>query len=166
MTPLKRRDLKLLILGAVVLLVLLTALLFLAGSTMYKSRCACLGEWSGGICRTDGWAYDIPTQAPSPICHLYGIHSERWICIGSWERQPVYSGFGTINYDTCHGLEIDLGQCYGIPYSASSDDKGGPNSCNYPCDDKQMLEACKTQDAIRFDRVTVSCVELGKWCRR
>jgi len=166
MTLLKRRSLKFWLLVAAVLLLSLAGSLFLAGSIVYKPHCLCNGERVGGICHTDERVYDIAGQAPSLTCHLRGVHSEKWLCIGSWESAAIYTGVGTSNSVTCHGLEIDLGQCYGIPYSASSDDEGGPIPCNYPCDDKQLLEACKTQDVIRFDRVTVSCVELGKWCHR
>ncbi len=163
MSLLKQRNIRLLFLVAAALLMLLASSLILTGNTVYKSWCICLGQWSEGICHTD-W-YNSSLQAPSPICRLRGVQSEEWICIGSWESVPIYTGVGTVNDVTCHGLEIDLGQCYGLPYSASSDDNGGPISCNYPCDDEQILEACKTNDVVKFDRVTVSCAQLERWCR-
>ncbi len=165
MSLLKRRNLRFVILVVVVLLVLLVSLLFLSGNTVYRSWCACAGQWSEGVCHWD-WGYTNELlQAPYPFCYLRGVHSDKWICIGSQERHPIYSGNGTFFDDICHGLEIDLEQCYGIPYSASPDNKGGPISCNYPCDDEQILEACKTQDVIRFDKATVSCVQLENWCK-
>jgi hypothetical protein len=166
MSLLKRRNRVLLIIGLTALLILLVYSLFLFGNSKKIMRCQCQGDWlpEEGIC-ANTWTNAASGQAPAdPFCHLHGVHSEKQTCIGDWEKQGPISPVGFLDSYECHGLLIKQGQCYGIPYSASSDEGGGPISCNYPCDDQQILEACKTQDVIRFDRVTVSCAQLENWC--
>ena len=168
MSLLKRRKPLQLGFVAFAFLALLVCSYFLRENTINRMRCICQGEWlpEEGICANNWMTESASKEAPDfVICHLRGAHSEKQTCIGKWEELHIYPGFGYWYPYECHGLLVKQGQCFGIPYSAPFDYKGGPISCNYPCDDEQIREACKTQDTIKLDRVTVSCVQLENWCK-